>query len=206
MIMVIWCMPLFFGVMAEEVFNITENLPEVKPTRAPRQLDYISLISTLLQQSNVLSSVDGLLLAATTIMSTALSRARPVLVAGFMSYLLFAGTALLAPGAVARMGMMPHRGARAAGGMVAEAVMRSIQFSPVMNVITNVTVNVVGDAAARMRIFARSITHQLRWIQSRVSVFSSALQSTCVERFLCRVGRFTQDTFPTVAAALRSIG
>lgn len=146
-------------------------------------------------------------MAVSAIAATSLSRARPFLVASFLSYLLYAGTALLAPGTAARMGILPQRGARAStGGIVAEAVMRSIQFSPVMSVITNVTVTVVSDAAARVRLLARSLGHQLRWVQSRVATWSTALQSTCVERFLCRVGRFTQDAFPTAAAALRSIG
>lgn len=201
-----WCL-LISGAKSEGNTTETENLPELKPTRSPRQMEYISLISTLLQQTSVLSSVDGLLMATSAVATAALARARPVLVAGFLSYLIYAGTALLAPGTAARMGIMPVRGMRAStGGIVAEAVMRSIQFSPVMSVVTNVTVSVVSDAASRLRLLSRSFSQQLRWVQGRVSTLSTALQSTCVERFLCRVGRFTQDSFPTAAAALRAIG
>lgn len=197
------------GVLSEELKSNRENELTAKTTRTPRQMEYISLIGTLLQQTSVLSSVDGVLLAATTVVAAALARARPLLVAGFLSYLLYAGTALLVPGAAARMGIVPHRDARSAtstGGVVAEALMRSFQMNPIMSIITNVTVTVVTDAAARIRMFSRALGNQLRWVQSRMSVWSNALQNTCVERFLCQVGRFTQETFPAVAIALRTIG
>lgn len=196
-----------YAVKSEEVPFVKGNTTEITQTRVPRQTEYLSLISTLLQQTSVLSSVDGVLLAFSTIAASALSRSKPLLVAGFMSYLIYAGTALLAPETVARMGIVPHRGARSVtGGLVAEALMRSIQFSPVMSVITNVTVNVVTDTASRIRRFAGRLANELRFVQGRVATWSLALQSTCMERFLCRVGRFTQDTFPTVASALRTIG
>lgn len=203
---VFWFVLFLTKVMSEET-SINNTSVDVKPNRMPRQMEYLSLISTLLQQTSLLTSVDGVFLAASTIAAAALSRARPLLVAGFLSYLLYAGTALLAPGTAARIGIFPQRGARSvAGGVVAETLLRTIQFTPVMTVVTNVTVSVVTEAASRVRMLARSLSHQLRWVQGRVSTWSVALQTTCMERFLCRVGRFTQDTFPIAAVALRSIG
>ncbi|XP_054714681.1 uncharacterized protein LOC129224278 [Uloborus diversus] len=204
--------------------NVARGAEEIQKREKEdlRQLEYISLIKTLLKQTNLLSSFDGFLLATSTILASMVVRFKPLLIASAMSYLLYAGTALLLPGPMARYGLPtmsetaePKLAARSdeAGSssnkifdnVMAETLMRSIQFSPVMTVLTNVSVNVIADTMSRLRFMSRMLVTQIGILQGNMSLLSRMLSNECMSRFLCRVGQFTDVNFPMVSSSLRSL-
>ncbi|GFQ93175.1 uncharacterized protein TNCT_681321 [Trichonephila clavata] len=186
-----------------------------------RQMEYISLINTLLQQTNVLSSVDGAMLAATTLLSSLVTKTKPLLIASALSYILYVATAILLPGPLNRLGLptltLPEaemRGRSVDGGsssskifdsVMADTLVRSIQISPVKNIMTNVSVNVITDTMARVRILSRMLVQQLSLVQRNMVWFSRSLSNECVSKFLCRVGQFTETNFPMASSMLRSL-
>ncbi|GFY16395.1 uncharacterized protein TNCV_2350381 [Trichonephila clavipes] len=160
-----------------------------------RQMEYISLINTLLQQTNVLSSVDGAMLAATTLLASLVTKMKPLLIASALSYILFVATAILLPGPLNRLGLptmtLPEaetRGRSVDGGssssklfdsVMADTLVRSIQITPVKNIMTNVSVNVITDAMARVRILSRMLVQQLSLVQRNMVWFSRSLSNEC---------------------------
>ncbi|GBN03376.1 hypothetical protein AVEN_237238-1 [Araneus ventricosus] len=186
-----------------------------------RQMEYISLINTLLQQTNVLSSVDGALLAVTTVLASVVTRMKPLLIASALSYLLYVATAIVLPGPLKQMGLptmqVPDSNMRARSvdgdsshgrvfdSVMADTLVRSIQITPVKTIMTNVSVNVITDAMARVRILSRMMVQQLSLLQRNMSWFARSLSNECVGRFLCRVGQFTETNFPMASSLLRSL-
>ncbi|XP_035212738.1 uncharacterized protein LOC118186716 [Stegodyphus dumicola] len=184
-----------------------------------RQMEYISLINSLLQQTNLLSSFDGVLLALTTILASSITKIKPLLIATALSYIIYVATAILIPGPLSQLGLPtmenadPKLMARSADSsetkvfdnIMAETLMRSIQISPVMSIMTNVSVNVITETMARVRIMSRMFVQQMSVLQRSMLRVSRMLSNECVARFLCRVGQFTEVNFPIASTMLRSL-
>ncbi|GIY76505.1 uncharacterized protein CDAR_48071 [Caerostris darwini] len=199
--------------------SAAEDVKKRDKTEA-RQMEYISLINNLLQQTNVLSSVDGAMLAVTTVLATLVTKMKPLLIASALSYLIYVATAILLPGPLKQMGLptmaMPEAGMRARSldgessgkifdSLMADTLVRSIQITPVKTIVTNVSVNVITDAMARVRILSRMMVQQLSLLQRNMVWFSRSLSNECVTRFLCRVGQFTETNFPMASSLLRNL-
>ncbi|XP_015915242.1 uncharacterized protein [Parasteatoda tepidariorum] len=195
--------------------------PKKEKTAQARQMEYISLINTLLQQTNVLTTVDGALLAITTMLASLVTRFKPFLIATALSYLIYVATAILIPAPLAKMGLptMDVQNKKMMGrsvdggesssklfdGLMAETLLRSIKISPVKTIVTNVSVNVITDTMGRIRMFSRMLVQQLSLFQRNMVWFSRSLSNECVSRFLCRVGQFTETNFPTASSLLRTL-
>lgn len=186
-------------------------------------MEYISLINTLLQQTNVLSSVDGALIGLTTVLASLVTRTKPFMIASALSYLIYVATAILLPGPLSQMGLPtlevpdeaslrgrslgsePSTSSKIFENAMAETLIRSIQISPVKSIMTNVSVNVITDAMARVRVLSRTMVQQLSLLQGNMVWFARSLSNECVSKFLCRVGQFTEVNFPMASGLLRSL-
>ncbi|GFS99709.1 uncharacterized protein NPIL_672761 [Nephila pilipes] len=212
-----YCVLLLFVLSVKAATNDNKKRDKTEA----RQMEYISLINTLLQQTNVLSSVDGAMLALTTVLASLVTKMKPLLIASALSYLLYVATAIMLPGPLNRIGLptltLPETNMRARsvdGGsssnkifdsVMADTLVRSIQITPVKTIMTNVSVNVIGDAMARVRILSRMLVQQMSLLQRNMVWFSRSLSNECVSRFLCRVGQFTETNFPMASSMLRSL-
>ncbi|KAG8190876.1 hypothetical protein JTE90_010301 [Oedothorax gibbosus] len=189
-----------------------------------RQMEYISLINALLQQTNVLSSVDGALIGLTTILASMATKMKPFMIASALSYIIYVATAILIPGPLSQMGLptleVPDEASLRGRSLnsesssfsskifenaMAETLMKSIQISPVKSIMTNVSVNVITDSMARVRVLSRTMVQQLSLLQGNMVWFARSLSNECVSKFLCRVGQFTEVNFPMASSVLRSL-